>query len=144
VVDCNKYVKVNYDKMEGDTIKLSYTNIVLSKPPTLPLIFYWLLVNKNEPALIFKTKTCIDEGSAIIFLMKDGTKATMFNNAKFNCTGDAAVYMGGVWAKEDVLKQLSAQLATTVRVYTYKSYIEYELSETDAVNFKNTLNCLLK
>jgi hypothetical protein len=85
---------------------------------------------------------CIDRNAEIIFLFTDTTRIQVISNSEFNCDMKAAVHMGGVFGKKNLINAITTKKVKKIRIYTVKSYEEYVLNDDDAYALMVECYCL--
>lgn len=141
--ECGKYIDV-YDKMTGETLGKPLT--LLNGSTNKGLIINWRFDPKtNGTSLLIKPINagyCVDKGSPIYFLFKDGTKLTLNNQSNFNCDDKVEVSFQGAFHKEMEFKFLKTKKIEMIRVMTSTSNVAYSLSGFQATEFMNTATCI--
>lgn len=144
--DCSNWIETHEDKVSGNkTIAAKETLVISEDGGKTGFGIYWMLSGKN-PILSIQAVgagSCIDEGAKINILFKDGTRAELINNSKFNCDGNATLYFLGVFGKRPQLEQLTSKKIETLRVWTSKSYVEKNFDDYQAETFMRTGKCII-
>lgn len=143
-LECSDLVKIDHDKMTGESSKQIKDNIVLSKDNKSGLGIV-LLMSQNT--LIWVTSAvgagaCIADDQKANILFRDGSRLEIENMGKFNCKGVFTYYMGGQFARKKELSQFQDKEISTLRVWTSDGYVEEDFSNDQSAKFKAVVNCL--
>lgn len=145
---CDNYVKTSIDKVKGTTTIASKSKIIVSDDggkTGFGISFMITDHNENELAVFIQAvgaSNCIDENSEILFLFDDGTRLTLLNDTKFNCDAEVIVLFGGNFGRMNELNELKSKKVQTMRVYTYKGFVQQDFTESHKNEFLTTINCL--
>ncbi len=140
--DCTDVVVEYKDEVTGRTsiyaadISKSYGEKVYTITP---------MGGKGTIDLFFDMKNvngCIDRNAEIYFLFTDTTRIKVISDNKFNCDMSAAVYMGGVFGKKNLINAITTKKVKRIRIITLKSYEEYVLNDDDAYALMVECYCL--
>jgi hypothetical protein len=145
--DCSNYIRTDTDKMTGKSSISSKSTLIISSDGGKNGLGIYVMNIKESLALSIQAVgagNCIDKGSTINILFRDGTKMQLSNANKFNCEGKTTLYFGGVFGKKDELKNLQTKEIETMRVWTSKSFVEKDFTAEQSRELMQTINCLLK
>lgn len=143
-LSCQKLLLFEYDKMTGSGTWRQKEAVRISEKEN-GLMVCWMKIGNSYVLVIQTVKgVCIDESAQIILLFTDGHKATIYANSKFNCDGNAPLYFGGVFGRRDLLSRLASSKLVSIRLHTYRSYIQLDMPDFDAEILRASLVCLQK
>ena len=81
---------------------------------------------------VYGSGNCINKDAKVIIRFRDGTKITICHGGKFNCNNMCSLYFQGIFGNQRALKQLLSKEIKTMRVYTYKSYVQEDFSPDES------------
>lgn len=111
--------------------------------------FSFLLV-KTDDGLILSIRgfkrplSCIDQRGAVYISFTDESKMILSKQNLFVCPGKALIFLGGKYGKNSELNQLAIKKIKTLRVDTFNSFVESDISEEQATSLMNLLKEKLK
>lgn len=88
-------------------------------------------------------KECLDDRSKVTFLFSDNSTLELSGHHKFNCDGIARLYFNQKLLPSETknLKELSEKKAIAVRVKTYKTSFDYDLTDGQSSELQKALIC---
>jgi hypothetical protein len=149
--DCSNWVKVNEDKVMGTTSSSIKQPLIIFTPNKSggASAFNIQIMKGDSKGIILLIKAyvnnetvCIKENSKVNILFTDGSRIELTSNGDFNCKGDVVIYLGDIWGKDDILKDLQSKTIDILRVWTNDSYIEQTFQKKESNNLKYTIKCL--
>lgn len=145
--ECADLVKSETDRVSGKTTVSSAESIIASTDGgTTGIAMY---VVKGKKALIVSglardnARGCIDDGSKINILFRDGTRLEVTNRAKFNCKGSFTIYLGGGLSPKSDLEAFANKEIEVVRIWQRSNgYVEETFTPEQGKQFMHTVRCL--
>lgn len=139
-VDCNEYVKREYDEVTGRTTIYSADILYINgNELMLPLFIHGGDVIMFSLSVSSKSVHCIDK-HIVNILFDDGERLELMHQGKYNCKGRFNYFFHT--AKENPeLMLLCTKTIKTIRVNNSGNYIEHTLTEKEKNTLMNTFNC---
>lgn len=143
--DCSLYIRTIEDKIEGKSITSMAKTIVgidgdysvkinLIKGPQKSV----LLNLSASPSI------CFEKYTRVIFLFTDSSRLEMKVGEKFSCSGRLLIAFSDMMANMDDANILSTKTIDAFRIWHTSGSIDLQLNKEDAVQIRNSFNCLLK
>jgi len=142
-ISCEDVAPSRVDRMTGETL----TQAMILVPGTGDKRVALMLQKSDTGSLVVGAvvegaSACIEEGNSMLLLFRDGTRASLPHDGKYNCaqmflsflstSGDAALIDG-----------LRTSDVEAVRVETYRGYVEVNLSEEQSAMLMAGVSCVL-
>lgn len=141
---CADVITIKHDEVEGTTyVSQKYPILLLGNEKSIGM--QWIRTEENIKILVIKAigaSPCIDKGSDIQFLFRDGTRLTIKNENDFNCKNNVFAYFGGVFGKSKTLDILKSKSIKIIRIWTMDSYVELPFTIEDSQSFTDVINCM--
>ena len=146
--DCSAWTKTVSDKFTGKSYIAGKNSIFVTNSNRNKGLNILLLLGSDN-AVIFSTQVvgagvCIDEDAKIYILFTDDSKLLLSNRLKFNCKGNATVYLGGALGQKSELLELISKRIKSMRVVTRDGNIDNDFTFNNQEEFYNQINCLVK
>ncbi len=146
--DCSTWTKIVSDKFTGRSYTAGKNYIVVSNSNRNKSLNILLMLGSDN-GVIFSTQVvgagiCIDEGAKIYILFTDNSKLLLSNRLKFNCKGNATVYLGGALGNKSELLELISKRIQSIRVVTRDGNVDNDFTSNNQEEFYNQINCLVK
>lgn len=143
---CSSYIITNYDEMTGKT-HISSKPIMISDDGGKTGFVITLLMSSQKEDIIFSVVSvgggnCISENNRFNFLFTDGTRLELNSNSEFNCKGKSIIYFGGVFGRDEDLKQLVLKEVKAMRISTYDSALQKPLTSANSMQLNGSLACM--
>lgn len=145
--DCNKWIRVEVDKMTGKATIGGKEPIVISDDDGKTAFGIMILSIGGLIGIDIKVvgaSNCIDEGAKINILFEDDSRLELRSDFNFNCKGIASLYFGDEFGKWKELNEFKAKKISTMRVWTEDGFVEHDFTQENKDNFYNIINCLMK
>lgn len=142
--DCSTYIVTDADKMTGVSSTSTIRRIIVSRDGGKSGLFISGYFADGELTITIEThgaSLCMEPGSDINILFRDGSKLDMQNNHKYNCEQKGAIYFGGRWGNKKELQQLMKKEIETMRVHTTDGFVQEDFPEKASIDFMETLKC---
>ncbi len=142
--DCATYIVTDADKMTGESSTSTIREIIVSKDGGNTGLIFSGFFKDGQFSLLFNAygaSLCMEPGSEISILFRDGSKLILQNDHKYNCDNKGAVYFGSRWGKKKELQKMLKKEIETMRVYTTDGYVQEDFSKNNSVDFMETLKC---
>lgn len=142
---CSDYTESYEDRMSGRKGVIAKIEMVATSDNENG-IFFMPMYSHGTKGIAFSMKVvgtgCIEKGSEILFLFNDNTRLNMSCDSKFNCDGNATIYFGDVFRKQNELSILSTKKIKAVRVRGMSASVEEDLTDRTAEDLLQTMKCL--
>ncbi|MBU2650111.1 MAG: hypothetical protein KKA81_04175 [Bacteroidetes bacterium] len=142
--DCSTYIVTDSDKITGESSTSTIRKIVVSKDGgETGLIFYGFLSEGKLTITmeVYGASLCMQPGSHINILFRDGSKLDLQNNNKYNCENKGAMFFGDSWGKKKELQLLMKKEIETMRVYTADGFVQEDFTPENSRDLMETLKC---
>ena len=140
--DCKKWVFEKYDIVTD--VKMRQTkDIILATNNKKESLGISCVKNRyNTMIFVDAGNICIDDGDAVHFLFRDGTRASIYNDDSFNCNGSFLRRIKSFEREEEEFLFLSSKEINIMRLETKTKSIEVKLTEKQSLMFMNSVKCL--
>lgn len=143
--DCSDWIKSSTDKVSGKSNTAGKNRLTVSNDGKSGLTFILMSPNNGDIILSITavgSSPCIDKGSNINILFRDGSRLQLSSDIDFNCDSNSTVYFGGPFGKTKQLEDLAGKEIETMRVWTRDGFVEENFTDKQSNEFKNTMQCL--
>lgn len=142
--ECDSILYHEIDKMNGTESWMLKENLVIGAGSGR--IETYLVMGSKQKTVIWVSIAhgagCIDKGSKVEILFRDGSKAQLSNMSNFNCQEKSTVYFDGLFGTMRYLDQFCEKQIETIRVWSMKSYNQQDLSLEESNILKDAFNCM--
>lgn len=145
--DCSNWIKTTEDKVSGNSYTSMKDFLIVSNEDGKKGLGISIM-KTSRGIIIFDIKavgagSCIDKGAKINFLFTDESRLELFTDGDFNCKAMAKIYFGDSYGKKVQLSEIQNKEIDILRVWTSDGYVEEKFTNSQALHFKSSLNCLL-
>lgn len=146
--DCSKYISSTLDKVSGkENVGGNKFIIVSSDGGKTGFSIFTLRSDSGVIGFVIKVVDrsaggCINDSSKVNILFKDGTRLELTGASKFNCDGEVSLYFRGVFGNSSALEMLKTKPIETMRVHTFKSFVDRDFTPDQADQLMHQLSCL--
>lgn len=142
--NCSTYIVTDADKMTGESSTSTIREIIVSEDGGNTGLIFSGFYKDGQFSLLFNAhgaSLCMEPGSEISILFRDGSKLNLQNDHKYNCENKGAVYFGGRWGKKKELQKMLKKEIETIRVYKTNGYVQEDFTKANSIDFMETLKC---
>lgn len=143
--ECSDLIKINTDKITGETGVLAKDYIIVSDDGGKTGFSILLFKSSDRIVEIIKAVgagSCIDDVDKVNILFRDGTRLELLNNGKYNCDAKFTLYFGGIYGKKKELELLKTKEIESMRVWTSDSYVEKDFTPEQSKLLMKIIECL--
>lgn len=139
--NCDNYIQTTTDRVTGRSYNAIKDVVVASNDGRRNSIIIDAMTTLHSYILIFDVDfsnkyNCIDKGSTIYILFRDGSRIQLDNEEDFNCQGKAKAYLQ---PSDTVFSEKEIEI---IRIIGYKNSFEVALNKRQSQYLKYSLRCL--
>lgn len=144
--DCSQLIVTDVDKVTGkETVGAKKTLIVSDDGGETGFGIY--IMRRDRGSIIFSILAvgaggCIDDDAIMNVLFRDGTRAKLTNDGKFNCDSHYTQVFGNGFGNKKELEFFKTKQVETIRIWVGTDYVQkdFELQQSEQLLY--TVNCL--
>lgn len=142
---CDQLIVTDLDRVSGTTKSGSRQTLIISQDKGKTGFALDLYLIKGILAWSIHSTgagECINKDDEVSFTFDDETTLELPNNGDFNCSGDFALYFGGLFGNRKESELLATKEIKRMKITTSEGTLEKNLPASQSLQLMRTFECL--